>query len=144
MDFKRALQENITQESIAYGYTLSVWGSGAILINAFRITSLEILLFILGGVLGFGVIALTAYNRLFNEIERRNREKMIVGSMIHILASVGTVALSLIIIEFTKASLDPKYIFLLVGVNTTLTYNLLLPIEELIYKDIAILERRSF
>lgn len=144
MDPKKALQENITQESIAYGYTLSVWGSGAILINSFQITSIEILLFILGGVLGFGLLALTAYNKLFQEIEKRDREKMIVGSMIHILASLGTVAISLLLIENSGSNIDPKYIFLGVGINTTLTYNLLLLVEELIYKDITILERRSF
>lgn len=143
MEFKRALQENITQESIAYGYTLSVWGSGAILINAFQITSIEILLFILGGIFGFGILALTAYNKLFQEIETRDRDKMIVGSMIHILASLGTVVFSLLIIE-NAGTMDPKYIFLVVGINTTLTYNLLLLIEELIYKDIAVLEKKSF
>ncbi len=136
MNIQDALHSNITRESIAYGYTLAVWGSGAMLISGFQFGPVDVFMFILGGTLGFGALALIAYGGLLGRVAEVERQKFIPGSMIHILASMGTLLLNLVFMESAQQLLSKTQIFLSVGFLTTLMYNMLLLVEQVAYKEI--------
>ena len=128
-------------ESEAYGYTLSVWGSGALLLQGFNLEASHIFLFVLGGILGFGVLAYIAFRGLKNRVNVEPPEEILTGSMIHILSALGTVLLSYSMITL-GAGLKLSYIVSIVGFNTTFSYNVLLLLEGLVYKDLFELEEK--
>lgn len=141
MNFLERLQENMKSESEAYGYTLSVWGSGALLLQGFNLQASHIFLFVLGGVIGFGLLAYTAFKGLKNSISSDNSENIITGSMIHILSALGTVLISYSVINF-GSGLELSIIAGLIGFNTTFSYNVLLLLEGLVYQDLFELEEK--
>ena len=141
MKYLERLQENMKSESEAYGYTLSVWGSGALLLQGFNLEASHIFLFVLGGILGFGVLAYIAFRGLKNRVNVEPPEEILTGSMIHILSALGTVLLSYSMITL-GAGLELSYIVSIVGFNTTFSYNILLLLEGLVYKDLFELEEK--
>lgn len=141
MGIRKDLRNNITEESVAYGYTLSVWGSGALLLNSFQTTPVDILSFIFGSVLGFALLSLIAFKGLVKEAKVNREEDFVVASMIHILASLGTVVLNYLIVT-SSADVNQNIIYLTVGLNTTFIYNLMLMAESYLSKDIFEAEKR--
>ncbi|MFB6115928.1 MAG: hypothetical protein ABEK10_00295 [Candidatus Nanosalina sp.] len=140
MKFSRKLRDNITDESVAYGYTLTVWGSGALLISSHNINPHLIMSYVIGGVTGFAALALLAFRGFVKEVGIEHENNFIVASMIHILASFGTVAINYLVIGHT--GLQDVFLFALIGVNTTLIYNIMLMAEYYLSKDIYDLEKR--
>jgi hypothetical protein len=68
MDPRTHLADNLARESAAYGYTLTVWGSGAMLIAAFGVPKPpEVFAFVTGAVLGFALLAALAFEGPFEE-----------------------------------------------------------------------------
>lgn len=51
MDARQRLAQNLTSESEAYGYTLTIWGTGAILINQFGTPGMTQISLYVGGAL---------------------------------------------------------------------------------------------
>ncbi|WP_135824340.1 hypothetical protein [Halorussus ruber] len=67
MDPTDRLTHNLVAESEAYGYTLTVWGSGAMLIHPFGMPDLgTVFLFVLGALLGFGSLGFIDFDRLLH------------------------------------------------------------------------------
>lgn len=141
MDTLQRLQENMKSESEAYGYTLSVWGSGALLLQGFNLEAFHVLVFVLGGVAGFGLLALIAFRDIMKQVDAEPSENILTGSMIHILSSLGTVLISYGLIVY-GGGLELVHLTGLIGFNTTFSYNVLLLVESLVYKDLFTLERK--
>jgi len=133
------IKNNIANESVAYGYTLSVWGSGALLLNYFSMTPESILAFVFGGVIGFGLLAAISFRNLFEPVEKPEVEH-IAASMIHILASMGSVLITYLAITYTDT--HSNLLVFLLGAHVTFTYNILLALEELLSEDIHRFEAR--
>lgn len=143
MDTLSELRGNLTSESMAYGYTLSIWGSGAFLITAFgTLTPTLILAYIAGGVIGFGALAIGVFHRFFTQVESRSHDAFIVASMIHVLASLGNVFLSYLFIGWLEPVMPAVAVFFLIGFHATVTYNIMLLVEKFIGEDIYRLETR--
>jgi hypothetical protein len=137
------LKRNTTEESIAYGYTLSIWGSGAFLIQFLELTPLSVLAYVFGGVVGFGLLASVVFSDLFGDVSGAGtRDRLIVASMIHIFASFGNVLASYGLVVALKGLMNPVFIFFLIGVHATVTYNLMLVVEELISVRLYRFEQR--
>lgn len=132
----RRLHIYLTEESKAYGYTLCIWGSGAVLMNQFELLPMSVLLYVTGAVLGFTVLSFVAYRGFFVEVERRQEETVIVASMIHYLAALGTVGLAYFLTYLDSAPLA----FLIAGINATTTYNVLMLAEVVLSREIQKLE----
>lgn len=65
LDFRGAARQAVGLSVAPYGYTLTIWTSGAVLTHARGIPStLDALLFMLGAVAGFGVVGLVAFGDL--------------------------------------------------------------------------------
>jgi hypothetical protein len=143
MNLLSACRQNLSAETKAYGYTLSIWGSGALLITFYKsLTVSGILWYVSGGVLGFALLALLAFRGIFRSVENSNQEQFIVASMIHIFASLGNVFVSYLII-LALYSQAPRYlVFLLVGIHASFSYNIFLLVEEFLSEKILWLEAR--
>ena len=135
------LRGNIKSESEAYGYTLAVWGSGAMLLQSFDILAIDVLAFVFGGVLGFGALAALAFRDVLERVNLEQDVDLVAGSMIHILASLGTVLISYFLIHSFGTGLELEILSLIIGVNTTFTYNILLLVEEYLTDDVYRMER---
>lgn len=142
MDVLEQLRENLTEESKAYGYTLCVWGSGAILLNFFAFTVSNILMYILGGVVGFGILAFMAFKGFFKSVDAKHADNFIVASMIHILSSFGNVFLSWVLIIIFRGAMADIWLSLLIGIHVTFSYNILLLLEELLSEYVVALEAK--
>lgn len=130
------LHANLTDESKAYGYTLCIWGSGALLIEAFGLPNfLEAMSYVAGAVTGFALLAVIAYQGVFVNVSNEKEDQLIVGSMIHYLAAIGTVGLS-ILLHMDWAVLS----FFLVGLNASVLYNIFLMVEAVFFEELQGLE----
>ena len=133
-----SIRNNILDESAAYGYTLSIWGSGAMLIQSSGLTAESVLAFVLGGLTGFAFLTAVAFRGIFMDIEKESGET-IVASMIHVLASFGSVLITYLIVQ--NLNLEVLHMFFLIGAHTTVTYNVMMVLEEYISRDIYRFEK---
>ena len=141
MKFMKQLRDNITSESIAYGYTLAIWGSGALLLINFNTNPADILSFVTGGVTGFALIAAVAFKGLVKEVEIESEKDFVVTSMVHVFASLGTILVNYVIIT-SGSHISELQIFFIVGSNTTFLYNIMLLAESYISEDVLMVEER--
>lgn len=130
MDLRTRLAANLVRESAAYGYTLSVWGSGAILIAAYGIPDLvDVLTFVTGAVVGFALLAAVAFESPFAEREL-DANDLRVASMIHVVGTLGTLAAAYVLTILSRGVVPDTVVFGTVGGVVTVSYNLALLAEE--------------
>lgn len=140
MKAREQLAINLTDTSKAYGYTLAVWGSGAVLIGRYGFPEpLYVMAYTFGAVAGFGILALMVYGTVFKEVTDLKEDTLLVATMLHFIAALGTIALSAGIAEVIAS---PLHGFLLVGINATGSYNVGLLVEAVLYRELEDLERR--
>jgi hypothetical protein len=121
------LQSLLAGESRAYGFTIAFWGSGAMLINTHGVPGIErALLYGLGAVTGFGVLAIAAFGNSGKKVEYENPGYLVLG-MIHYLAALIPIYLSHLI---NLTSLTPAWKFFLSGMAISTVYNILAVLEE--------------
>ena len=131
MDARSRLARNLVAESKAYGYTLTIWGAGALLIATYGTpTPLQIFAYVTGAVVGFGVLAGAAFNQLFGDVESSADQQLAVVGMIHVVATLGNLVLSFLFIRYLGANLVTVAVFALIGFQATVAYNLLLLLES--------------
>lgn len=129
MQPRARLEANLVSESEAYGYTLSVWGTGALLIHAFGVPDIaRILAFVAGALLGFAALALVAFDGVSAEATTTESPSSLVVSTIHVVATGGTLLLADALVVVGQAW-PPVAVFLAAGVLVTVAYNLLLLLE---------------
>ncbi len=125
------LARSLLSESKAYGYTLTIWGGGAILMNQYGSPRIvEIFLYILGALAAFGVLAGVTFDELFSTPTSNPDEQLIVASMVHVVATFGNLLLGYGILAALNPGFPSNWGFLLIGFWGTLCYNLLLLLES--------------
>jgi hypothetical protein len=121
------LQSLLAGESRAYGFTIAFWGSGAMLINTHGVPGIErALLYGLGAVTGFGILAIAAFGNSGKKVEYENPGYIVLG-MVHYIAALIPIYLSYMI---NLASLTPAWKFFLSGMAVSTVYNILAVLEE--------------
>jgi hypothetical protein len=133
MDSRGRLAHNLTAESEAYGYTLTIWGSGAMLIYKVQTPDLfHILLLAFGAILAFAVLGAIAFQQMVRE-PAEDDTPLVVTSMIHFVSTLGNLVLAYVLIRFVVSYSTPGWLaFPLVGFQATFTYNILLLLEDLV------------
>lgn len=127
---RELLRSILVSESRAYGFTISFWGSGAILVGAFGIPQLTAaVLFGLGAVTGFGILTVWAYSGTLETVESSEPDYLVL-SMIHYIAAVLPV-----IVTYLLTGLEPLPAFFLSGMALSITYNLGMLAEEWISEE---------
>lgn len=143
METFRQLRTNLNDEAKAYGYTLSIWGSGAFLLTTYNALLPEmILFFILGGVSAFAVLAMIAFHQVFTTVDRESDDKIMVAASIHVLAAFGNVLLSYGLVEIMHGMVRPTVVFFVVGFSASYSYNIFLLLETYLSEHIMALEAK--
>lgn len=139
MDLRQQLARNLTAESEAYGYTLTIWGGGSILIGQYGTpTVAQIFLYVGGALVAFATLALVAFPHLFTEHEAGQSRKLIIASTIHLIATFGSLGLAYLITRTAIIStLSATTSFLFIGFQLTLTYNLFVLTERAVGRVVA-------
>jgi hypothetical protein len=132
MEWKHRLAHNLSAEAQAYGYTLTIWGAGAILIGVYGIPDPpSIFLFVGGALLGYGALAALAFDSLLGSREQQDDTTLVVASAVHVVATVGNLALSYaVVVLASRTGVPDPGAFALVGAQATSTYNVLLLLED--------------
>jgi hypothetical protein len=128
MEYRKRLANNLVSESKAYGYTLSIWGAGTLLINAFGSPGVApVFLFIVGALAAFVTLALIA----FKSVEPRGERRLGAASFIHIVATLGNLLVAkVLLLVFLKSDIGLDISALLIGYQATFAYNLLLLVND--------------
>jgi hypothetical protein len=132
MEARTRLEAALVAESEAYGYTLSVWGAGALLIHAFGVPGVErAVAHVAGALVWFAGLVLLAFRGLSADADVEGSPSSLVASTVHVVATGGTLA---VVHLFLALAGDVRQLvaFFATGVLVTVAYNLLLLVEELV------------
>jgi hypothetical protein len=117
--YRAHLQSAVAASAAPYGYTLTIWTSGAVTTHERGIpTAWQAILFLLGAVLGFGIAAAVAYGRPTEVFASRQHGFVRLWGGFHLL-SVG---LAIAVVAAVVAIVDSPIVWLLVGLIATTTY----------------------
>ncbi len=87
--YRRRLRVTVGSSAGPYGYTLATWSAGAVLMSTHGIPSvLDILTFLAGAVVGFGLIGILAFGGLEKHFDEDHGDAPLVWGSFH-LFSVG-------------------------------------------------------
>lgn len=126
---RRRLAANLAREAEAYGYTLSIWGSGALLVDAFGIPGFaRVFAFVAGALAGFAALAVVAFRGFLESATVESARSVVVASMVHLVSTSGSLAAAFAVSHLVRP--PPLAAFALVGFLATVAYNLLLLGEE--------------
>lgn len=119
LSYRTHLKTAVATSAAPYGYTLTIWTSGAVTTHALGIpTAWEAVLLLAGAVLGFGVTAALAYGRPGEILAPREHGSVRLWGGFH-LVSVGlAIAGAALVTTLVK---DPVA-WLIVGFAATLVY----------------------
>ena len=139
MKTRARLAQNLTLETKAYGYTLTIWSAGALLSNVYSTpTRPAIAVFLVSSLLAFGALTAVAFGEMFTETEAEDQQELTTASMIHFVATGGAFCVNYAIIAVAPAvGVNEIAVFALVGFQSTITYNLFLLLEERLVRVIA-------
>ena len=117
--YRSHLKTAVAASAAPYGYTLTVWTSGAVTTHARGVpTAWEALLLLAGAVLGFGVTAALAYGRPSEVLASREHGSVRLWGGFH-LASVGlAIGATALVTELIKSPV----VWFAVGFTATLVY----------------------
>jgi hypothetical protein len=117
--YRTHLQTAVATSAAPYGYTLTIWTSGAVTTHARGIpTAWEALLFLSGAVIGFGVTAAAAYGRPSEVLAPREHGSVRLWGGFH-LVSVGlAIGAAALVTALVKDPID----WMIVGFVATVVY----------------------
>lgn len=132
MNTTQRLAANLTSETKAYGYTLTIWSAGTLLVTTYDTpTVAEVFLFVFGALAGFGALTAIVFRELFTDVAAGGEHEVMAASMIHFVATGGTLCANfLLVVIGSRLGLVPGFVFVLVGFLSTVAYNALLLAEE--------------
>ncbi len=117
--YRAHLQSAVAASAAPYGYTLTIWTSGAVATHARGVpTAWQALLFLLGAVIGFGLTAAIAYGRPTQIFASRQHGFVRLWGAFHLLSVGLSIAAVAVIVELV----DSSVVWLLVGLVATTTY----------------------
>lgn len=117
--YRAHLQSAVAASAAPYGYTLTIWTSGAVTTHERGIpTAWQAILFLLGAVLGFGLAAAIAYGRPTEIFASRQHGFVRLWGAFHLLSVGLAIAVVAVVVELVDSSI----VWLLVGLIATTTY----------------------
>jgi hypothetical protein len=137
MEPSQRLARNLVAESKAYGYTLTIWGGGAILIAHYGVPDIiRVALYVGGALVAMAALAFVAFGGLLTEQRRPEGDRRLAASMVHVAATGGSLLVSYLVSVGGKGRLPPAVVFAVVGFLTTALYNVLLVFEDTVARAI--------
>jgi hypothetical protein len=130
--YRTHLQAAVATSAAPYGYTLTVWTSGAVTMHAQGIPStLEALLFLAGAVAGFAVVGAAAHGSPAQVLRVSHDTRVRLWGGFHLPsvgAAIGAVAL-------VSELIDGSFAWLLVGLLATSIYLLVIAAQFTVADD---------
>ncbi|QLH80447.1 hypothetical protein [Halosimplex pelagicum] len=137
MEYRTRLAANLASESEAYGYTLTIWGSGALLIHAYSVPGVaRILSFVAGALAGFALLAAVAFEGFSTQMTVEESPSSLVVSAVHVLSTGGALAVVSLVLDLTPDGW-PLVTFFVVGALATTAYNALLLLEAVAVRAVT-------
>lgn len=131
MEPSKRLARNLVAESKAYGYTLTIWGGGAILVAHYGTPNIvQVAAYVGGALVAMALLAVVAFGGLLTEQRRPEGERPPAAAMVHIAATGGSLLVSYLVSVGGQGRLPPALVFSLVGFLATALYNALLVFED--------------
>ncbi len=142
---RQRLAATCRDEAKAYGYTLTIWGAGGLLINAFGTPDPpDVFGYVFGALLGYSLLVLLTFNQPLTaglpdhgddeaEEDSDERNDFVAASTIHFIATPGNLIVAYLIILLAEGTPTPAWlVFLIVGIEATTVYNVLTVFEDYI------------
>jgi hypothetical protein len=131
MEPSERLARNLVAESKAYGYALTIWGGGSVLIAHYGTPGIaQVALYVGGALAAMALLAVVAFGGLLTEQRRPEGERPPAAAMVHIAATGGSLLVSYLVSVGGQGRLPPALVFALVGFLGTALYNTLLVFED--------------
>ncbi|EJN59826.1 hypothetical protein [Halogranum rubrum] len=132
MNVRGRLAGTCQAESKAYGYTLSIWGAGALLIHQFGTpTPNSVFAYVGGGLVGFALLLLLAFGTPLSETDVDTDAEFVAAAAVHVIAAPGNLLVSYGLISVLgRTTLPTWFVFSVVGAQATVTYNVLTLLED--------------
>lgn len=129
---RERLRGVLVDEAWAYGYTLTIWGAGALLIAEYGVPSqLDVLGYVAGSLVGFGLLTWYAFRGLLVGVEHERRDVRTAAQMVHLGATFLNLVGALVFVRLAHGVGVPEPVtFALVGFQATIVYSLFLVVEE--------------
>ena len=136
---RQNLAQTLLSESEAYGYTLTIWGSGTLLvIHHGTPSAVHVFAFVAGALVGFAALTGIAFGDFLTEPpDGSGSETRLVLSMVHFLATFGNLLVIRTVIVAVDGFVPLVGVFSLIGFLATVVYNLLLLVEHVLPSEIA-------
>jgi len=126
-EFMRGL---LLEESFAYGFTITFWGSGLLLINEYGLLHTRgILLYAIGAITGFGLLAVITFEGAVDTVEMDKTPTYFVLAAIHYLSALVPIGITHFLLE---APLGRGSTLFLTGAVVSIFYNVFIAFEEII------------
>jgi len=133
MDYNNYLRAILVGESKAYGFTIGFWSSGMVLVMMDSMNDfLNVFSFGLGAVIGFGILSLVAFRGVLKTATVEQNEFMVL-STVHYFAALVPMVLTYLILSYVPGNTG----LLLAGISVSLSYNLLILVQETIAEKIS-------
>lgn len=117
--YRAHLRSAVAASAAPYGYTLTIWTTGAVTTHSRGLpTAWEALLFLLGAVLGFGLIGAFAYGRPTEIFASREHGAVRLWGAFHLLSVGLAIAVSALVVDIVQGGI----VWLPVGFAATATY----------------------
>lgn len=138
MEPSNRLARNLVMESKAYGYTLTIWGGGAILIAHYGTPNIaRVALYAGGALVAMGALAFAAFGGMFTEQHQPETDPRLAASMIHFAATGGSLVVSYLAVVVGRPLVSPNIVFVIVGFLTTFVYNIGLIFEDVVARFLS-------
>ncbi|BBL79688.1 hypothetical protein RxyAA322_15420 [Rubrobacter xylanophilus] len=129
--YGRNLQVVVRSSGAPYGYTVTIWTSGALLIHAQHLPSLaETLLFMAGSVLGYGAVGVVAFGGL-QVVSTPERGRLALWGNMHFL-SIGAAMLGAYLVSH---AIGGELSWFVTGLVATATYLLVSGVESAVAEE---------
>ncbi|WP_435100982.1 hypothetical protein [Halarchaeum sp. P4] len=134
MNHRDRLARTLLDEAWAYGYTLTIWGAGALLIAEYGVPShLDVVAYVGGSLLGFGALTWYSFGGLLVGVERESRDVRSAVEMVHLFATFCNLLCALLTLHLVlRLPIPEVVVFGVVGVGATVGYSVLLLVEEIL------------
>ncbi len=124
--YRKNLRSTVGSSTAPYGYTLAVWTTGAVLINAQGFPStLAILAFMVGAVAGFIAVGVLAFGAGTQRFDQKRGQPLILGSL-HFLSVGLAIGGATLVAYYGEGFIT----WPLGGFTTTLIYLLVVGVES--------------
>ncbi|ELZ30925.1 hypothetical protein C474_10701 [Halogeometricum pallidum JCM 14848] len=140
MEPTRRLAHNLRSQSPAYGYTLTMWGAGHLLIHVYRMPdSLSVLAYVGGALVGFAVLSTAAFGDPPADVDDADSDTGVTAlSLVHVTATAGNLLLILAVAHLLRAAgVRSTVAFAVAGAQSTVLYNASLLLEDRVSEAVA-------